>query len=229
MRGPPDDTVLVVGPVDQHPQRLADPLLGALRGQLLGQPGNPRQPLGDHIRVDLVLVRGGLGAVLVGVAEDADGIEPGLGDEALQLRQVALALAGEADDEVGAGSGLRRLGADRLQQLQEAVGAAEAPHRPQHTGRRVLEGQIEVGRDLVGAGEHVDQAGPQLRGLEVADPDPLDAVDGRQLRQQRLQQADVAEVLAVGGVVLGDQHDLLDALPGQPARLPEHIGGPHGR
>ena len=50
-------------------------------------------------------------------------------------------------------------------------------------------------------------------------------VDRGELGQQRLQQPDVAEVLAVGGVVLGDQHDLLDALLGQPAGLVEHVGG----
>ena len=86
--------------------------------------------------VELVLVADGLGAVLVGVAEDADGVEPGAGEEAFQLGEVGLGLAGEADDEVGAGAGLRGLAADGVQQLQEAVGVAEAAHRAQHARAR---------------------------------------------------------------------------------------------
>ena len=50
---------------------------------------------------ELAVVRRRLGAVLVGVAEHADHVEPRLGEEPLQLRQVVLGLAGEADDDVG--------------------------------------------------------------------------------------------------------------------------------
>ncbi len=71
-------------------------------GQLLGEPGDVGEPLGDDVGVQLVVVAGRLGAVLVGVAEDADGVEPRAGEEALQLGQVGLGLAGEAHDEVGA-------------------------------------------------------------------------------------------------------------------------------
>lgn len=92
----------------------------------------------------------------------------------------------------------------------------------------MLEGQVEVRHDLGGRGQYVDQAGPHLGGLEVADADALDAVHLGQLRQQGLQQPDVAEVLAVRGVVLGDQHDLLDALLGQPAGLAQHVAGAAG-
>lgn len=208
--------------------RLAEPFLGALRRQLLREPGDVRQAFADGVLVQLARVGHRLGALLVGVPEDADGVQPGLGEEALQLGEVRLGLAGEADDEVGPRAGLRGPGADRAEQFQEAVGVPEAAHRAQHAGRRVLEGQVEVGGDLGRGGEDVDQAGTHLGGLQIADPDPLDAVDLRELRQQRLQQPDVAQVLAVGGVVLGDQHDLLDALSGEPAGLPQHIRGAAG-
>lgn len=120
---------------------------------------------------------------------------------------------------------LRGLGADGVEQFQEPVGVAEAAHGTQHVGGRVLEGQVEVRDDLGGRGQHVDQPGPHLGGLEVADADALDAVHLGQLRQQGLQQADVAQVLAVRGVVLGDQHDLLDALLREPAGLAQHVAG----
>ena len=51
----------------------------------------------------------------------------------------------------------------------------------------------------------------------------MPSIDG-QLGQQLLQGAEVAEVLAVGGGVLADQHQLRDALGGQPLRLAEHLG-----
>lgn len=121
--------------------------------------------------------------------------------------------------------GLGGLAADGVEQLQEAVGVAEAAHRAQHGGGGVLEGEVEVGHDLGCGGEHVDEAGPHLGGLEVAHAHPLDAVDLGELGQQGLQQPDVAQVLAVRGVVLGDEHDLLDALLGQPARLVQHVRG----
>lgn len=148
-----------------------------------------------------------------------------MGDEALQLGEVLLGLPGEADDEVRAGTRLRGLAADGAEQFQELVGVAEAPHPAQYGGRRVLERQVEVRQDSGGTGHHVDQAGPHLGGLQVADPHPLDAGHRRDLAEQRLQQADVAEVLAVRGVVLADQDDLADALPGQPDGLVEHVRG----
>lgn len=228
MRRAPHRPRLVLGGVDgldQHLQGLPEALLRTLRGELLGQLGDVREPLRDDVGVQLVLVADRLGALLVGVAEDADGVEPGTGEEAFQLRQVGLGLAGEAHDEVGAGTGPRRLAPDGVQQLQEAVGVPEAAHRPQHTRGRVLEGQVEVRRDLRGRGQYVDEAGPHLRGLQIADPDPFDPLDVGELRQQRLQQPDVTEVLAVRGVVLGDQHDFLHALLGQPAGLPQHVRG----
>lgn len=214
--------------LDEHLQRLADPLLGALGGELLGELGDVGEAFGDGVRVQLVLVADRFGALLVGVPEDADGVEPGAGEETLQLGEVGLRLAGEADDEVGPGAGLRGLGADGVQELQEAVRVAEAAHGAQHAGGGVLEGQVEVRGDLRRGGQDVDQAGAHLGGLEVADPDALDAVDVGELGQQGLQQPDVAEVLAVRGVVLGDQHDLLDALLGQPAGLAQHVGGAAG-
>ncbi len=110
-----------------------------------------------------------------------------------------------------------------VEQRQEAVGVAEAAHPAQHRRGRVLEGQVEVGRDARRCRRSPDQAGPRLGRLQVGDPHPLDAVDGRQLGQQRLEQPQVAEVLAVGRGVLADQEQLLDALLGQPAGLAEHV------
>ena len=118
---------------------------------------------------------------------------------------------------------MRDPGADGRQQLQERLGTAEAPHPAQQAGGRVLEGEVEVGHDALGRGHHVDQRRAHLGRLQVADPQPVHTVDRGQLRQQRLQQLQVAEVLAVGGGVLRDQDQLAHALAGQPAGLVEDV------
>ncbi len=118
--------------------------------------------------------------------------------------------------------------ADLLDQAQEALRVAEAAHPAEHGVRGVLEGQVVVGRHAGRGGDRGDQAGPGLGGLEVGHPDPLDAVDGRELGQQRLEQPEVAEVLAVGRGVLADQEQLPDALLTEPPGLAEHVAGAAG-
>ncbi len=135
-------------------------------------------------------------------------------------------LTGEADDDVGAHPGQRRVATDLLEQPEEALGVAEAPHPPQHGGAGVLEGEVEVGRDARRGRDRLHQARSGLGRLEVGDPHPVDALDGRDLRQQRLQQAQVAEVLAVGRGVLRDQEQLARALGGQPGGVVQHVAGP---
>ena len=111
-----------------------------------------------------------------------------------------------------------------LEEAQEALGVAEAAHPPQHRAAGVLEGEVEVRRDARRAGDRLDQPRTGLGGLEVGDPHPVDAVDGGELGQQRLEEADVAEVLAVGRGVLADQEQLAGTLGGQPAGLLDHLG-----
>lgn len=80
---------------DEDLERLADPLLGTLRGELLGQLRDVGEAFGDDVGVELVLVSDGLGALLVGVTEDTDGVQPRSGQEALQLGEVRLGLPGK--------------------------------------------------------------------------------------------------------------------------------------
>ena len=96
--------------------------------------------------------------------------------------------------------------------------------RRSSVGEECWKDRSKYGATRVGAGDHLEQARPQLGRLQVGHPHPRDALDRGQLRQQLLQRAEVAEVLAVGGGVLADQHQLGDALRGQPLRLAEHLG-----
>ena len=129
--------------LDEHLDQLADPLLGALAGQLLDQRRQPRDPLVDDVLRQVVGQALGLGAVLVGVAEHADRVEPGGDQEALELGDVVLGLAGEADDDVAADAGGRVAGADLREQVEEAArcrrsgasGAAPSPRRAGSTCR----------------------------------------------------------------------------------------------
>ena len=100
--GGPADDVPVGQVLDQYDDLVADALLGALRGQLLDQVDDVRGAGAHLVLAQLVVVGRGLGAVLVGVAEHPDHVEPGLDQEVAQGLEVALGLAREADDDVGA-------------------------------------------------------------------------------------------------------------------------------
>src|SRR3954464_3587623 len=111
-------------------------LLGPLRGQLLDAARDPPAARVDLGLVELAGQGRRLGALLVGVAEDADRVEAALGKEALELDDVVLGLAGEAEDDVGAEARRRRQRAGALDQREEVVGAASAlfPAQPPFRG-----------------------------------------------------------------------------------------------
>ena len=70
---------------------LADPSGGPLVHQLVGKPCQLLDPAGDLFSGELARQRGGLGSVLVGVAEDTDGVQPCGGQELFELIDVVLA------------------------------------------------------------------------------------------------------------------------------------------
>ena len=210
--------------LDEHLDDLAAALLGPLAGQLLDQLGQACDAGVDDVLRQVVRQLLGLGPVLVGVAEHPDRVQARRDEEALELGDVGLGLAGEADDDVAAHGRGRVTGADLVQQRQEGLGAAEPSHPPQDRGRGVLEAHVEVRRYPRGAREHLHQAGPHLGRLQVGQPDPLDPLQRGQLRQQGLEQPQVAQVLAVGRGVLADQHQLAHAVLREPARLGHHVG-----
>ncbi len=174
-----------------------------------------------------VQVEGG-GAVLGRPGEERDPVQPGRLQERLQLAHVGLALAGEAEDEVGAEGGVRVEGADPGHQVEEGAGRAAAAHPPQHGRAGVLQREVEVAADHRVGGHLLEQAGGELVGLEVVEAHPAQAVDPGQVAEQVDQGLAAAQVLAVAGGVLGDQADLGDALAGQPGHLVEDLGGTPG-
>ena len=123
-----------------------------------------------------------------------------------------------------------------MEESQEVLGATEATHAAQHARARMLEGQVEVGSHTGGARDDIDQARPHLRGLQVVDAQPQNPRHTGQGRQEALEHADVAEVLAVGRGVLAHQHDLAHACVGEVGdlshdllRASTHKGAAEGR
>ena len=176
--------------------------MSPLGRELLDETGHVLDAGAHLVVVELVVEAGSLGAFLVGVAEHPDDVEPGRDQEVAERRQVVVGLAGEPDDHVGADAGRGSDRPDPVEQSQEALGVAEPSHPSQHRAAGVLERQVEVRRDAGRARDRLDQPGPDLGGLEVGHPHPLDAVDGGDLRQQGLQEPQVAEVLSVGCLVV---------------------------
>src|SRR5215471_6955146 len=142
LRGPVDLRGLVRGAagvpavavllLDEHIQDLAHAIGGSLGHELVGQVRQILDPPGDLVGRQLAGQRRRLGAVLVGIPEDPDRIEPGVGEETVQLLHVGLGLPGEAHDEVGPDPGLRARPPDLVEQRAESLPVAEPAHRPQH-------------------------------------------------------------------------------------------------
>ena len=101
--------------------------------------GDPLDALGDDVVSQFAVQPGRGGAVLVRVAEDADGVHPGRREERSSSTTSSLGLAGEADDHVRAHARLGGGRADLVEQREEGGAITEAPHPAQHGARRVLE------------------------------------------------------------------------------------------
>src|SRR5712664_1520155 len=112
---------LVRGPAAVSPQRT----VAVISDDLLDSDG-------DLFSGVLARQRGGLGSVLVGIAEDTDGVQPCGGQELFELIDVVPRLARESDNEIRPDARCRRQGPDLLDQRQEPLTVTESAHRAQH-------------------------------------------------------------------------------------------------
>ena len=216
--------VLVLAGLDQHLDLGADPVLGALRGQLLGQRGDPLDPLVDLVGRAPCRVAGGLGAVLVGVAEHADRVEPGLVRNASSSARSSSVSPGKPTIT------LLRMPASGASAADPGESSRKSSREPKRRIRRSTGGlACWKDRSKYGAtpgvrGDGLDQAGPRLGRLQVGQPHPVDA---RHVRRAAAAAAPArgcpGQVLAVGRGVLADQHELAHALIGQPRRLGDDV------
>src|SRR6185503_1712197 len=108
--------------------------------QRFGEPGNLVESGMDLVGVMVTVEPDRFGLVLVGVAEDADGVEPCFSQELREDLDVGFSLAGEADDEVAAGSRERAPTPHLFQQTEEPLGVSKSSHSAQYRTRRMLKG-----------------------------------------------------------------------------------------
>ena len=186
-------------------------------------------PLDDFLRVDATRQVAGGGALLGRVREEPCPVEFDIPQELRQFLDVVVGLAGEADDEAGAEGGVGVGGADVLDQCPIGLSPAGTLHVPQQALRGVLEGQVEVGGDLWIGSHLLDQAAPDLAGIQVEEADHAYALH---LRQGGDEVDDVGlagsvvEVAAVGCQVLGNEHDLAHSCLGEGLHLGADLDRP---
>ena len=105
--------------------------------------------------------------------------------------------------------------------VEEAVAAPPALHAPQQARRRVLQREVEVRDDRRQLEHRRDERVVHLGRVEVEQPHAREPVRAQRVEpaQQRRERARLADVAAVPREVLGDEHDLGDALLDERAHL----------
>src|SRR5262249_47892930 len=114
---------------------------------------------------------------------------------------------------------------DLLQQLAKSLAVAEPAHRAKHRPARMLEREVKVRSYARCSCQNLDQAWPDLGWLQIADSDPADPRHRGKLWQQRLQQPEVPEVLAIRRGILAHKNQFPGAVIGEPARFSKKIVG----
>ena len=168
------------------------------------------------------LMVGGRGAVLAREREEAGPVEADVVEEPEQRLVIGLGLAREPDDERRTERGVGLLGADAGDDLGEALAAPPTLHAAQQPRRRVLQREIEVRDDRRQLEHRRDERVLHLGRIEVEQPHAREAVRAQRIEpaQQRCERTRLADVAAVPGEVLGDEHDLGDALFDEAAPRP---------
>ena len=106
-------------------------------------------------------------AFFLTVGEDAEALEPCALDEVEEVFKFFLRLAGESDDERGADGDSGDAFADALHEGLDVLAGSLAFHHFEHPGVDVLEGHINVSRDVAGGGDAVDEFIAPVRGVGV--------------------------------------------------------------
>ncbi len=204
----------LAGSVDKDLSGGADECVSPSRRDGILQLGAFAKTLQRELRRHLLLEPGGVGAVLARVREEAGPVELRRTEEFEQEIVIALGLAGVAEDEGGAEGGVGVGRPDVVDAAEEAVAVAPAAHAGKQRARDVLQREVEV-RHARGD-DGLDQLIGQPRGIEIEQPGALHAGrhgagergDGRRAVGNAGAPARSGPVTAVGGEILGDEHDL---------------------
>src|ERR1022692_3763069 len=86
----------------------------------------------------------------------------------------------------------------------------------------MLQGNVDVGADVVVGGDDFKQAARNFVGIRVEEANPAQVFDGGQLFQKQGEAIFQAEIFTVAGGVLSDQGDFADARPRQSLGFGNH-------
>ena len=131
----------------------------------------------------LVWHLGGAAPGLLGIGEDAQAVELGLADKIQKGGKLGIGFAREARDERGTNGQAGNAGAEFSDQFADVGFRGLPAHVAQHPLFHVLEGHVDIARDLGQAGDRCDQLVRPVGGVGVEEPDPklpLDRMEGLQ-------------------------------------------------
>ena len=231
---PVGDAVLFAGLLQEDGLRLSRELRAVCRRLGSRQGEEPLTPAGlDGLR-DLVRHFVRHGSAPPGIAEDMDLVEADPLQEGAGLLEFLLRLAGEAHDHIGRDGRPVIVAAQKVNAPGVLHRRVVAVHAAQGRVASALQGEMEVGADLVQGGELPDEALRHDPGLQRAHADPLQPPDGTEPAQERQEgfarpervkpdRAVRTEIEAVGAHMDPGQHDLPDAACDQVSHLLQDI------
>ena len=163
--------------------------------------------------IHMLHLRGG-GPFLGGEGEDADALDTGLLEKFAQLIKFGLSLAGEPRDQTRAQHQTGDALAQRFEEPADVRARAAAVHALEDRIVDVLDGDVQILDDFGIVRDLVDELLVKLVHIQIVKPQPLDALDLRELPAQLGQTAFPIEIGAVAGDVLGDDDELLHPMRG---------------
>ena len=110
-------------------------------------------------------------ALDVFVPETTDTRQLGLLQPIQHELEISLGLAGEADNESGADREIGTHFAPAQNALQRLFLVCRTPHRLQHSGRGVLEGNVQIGQHFAFGHQRDDIINMRVR-IDIVQPDP---------------------------------------------------------
>src|SRR5882672_454982 len=134
--------------LDQYFEPSADERLRHLHGDLVLRSHRERAPLLLDPISDLAGHLTSAGAFLLRIGEHAQSLESGFPDEVEQRFEARLGLARKTDNESSAQRDARNTGANPADKVHDVLLRSLAPHPFQHVLMNMLEGNIDVARDL---------------------------------------------------------------------------------
>ena len=177
------DASVRLEPSTSTSSRKPDALRVSLRSHALYDVHEPLDALALDLVGHLISHRRRLGAAARRVDERERAVEADLLDRRTGLFEIAVRLAGKADDEVGRERKVGDRRAELVDESEVALSPIRAPHALEDAGGARLQRQVSVLADGVALGHRGDDGRPEVlrvRARETDAVDPVDVVHGTQ-------------------------------------------------